>query len=65
MRTDDRVLFPDSQFPEKFLDTTSAKDSPDLELFLTPAAYKVDSRAAMIVSDIDCGNRTMGDGSLM
>ena len=41
MRTDDSVLFPESDFPEKLSDTTSAKDSPDLELFVTPAAYKV------------------------
>ena len=41
MRTDDPVLFPESQFPEKLLDTASAKDSPDLELFVTPAGYKV------------------------
>jgi len=40
VRTDDPVLFPESQFPEKLSDTTSAKDSPDLELFITPAAYK-------------------------
>ena len=41
MRTDDPVLFPESQFPEKLSDTASAKDSPDLELFVTPAGYKV------------------------
>ena len=41
VRTDDPVLFPESQFPEKLLDTASAKDSPDLELFVTPAGYKV------------------------
>ena len=41
MRSDDPVLFPESRFPEKLSDTTSAKDSPDLELFITPAGYKV------------------------
>lgn len=41
VRTDDLVLFPESQFSEKLSDTTSAKESPDLELFITPAGYKV------------------------
>ena len=41
MRSDDPILFPESQFPEKLSDTASAKDSPDLELFVTPAGYKV------------------------
>ena len=41
MRTDDPILFPESQFPEKLSDTASAKDSPDMELFVTPAGYKV------------------------
>ncbi|KDR78819.1 hypothetical protein GALMADRAFT_64035 [Galerina marginata CBS 339.88] len=40
VRTDDPVLFPASEYPEKLVDSTSAKDSPDLELFETPVAYK-------------------------
>ena len=41
MRSDDPVLFPESRFPEKLSDTASAKDSPDLELFVTPGGHKV------------------------
>ena len=40
MRSDDPVLFPPSQYPEKLIDSTSAVDSPDLEFFSTPFAYK-------------------------
>jgi len=40
VRSDDPVLFPESQFPEKLSDTTSAKDSPDLELFVSPGGHK-------------------------
>ncbi|KAH9481749.1 Dehydrogenase str4 [Psilocybe cubensis] len=40
VRTDDPVLFPASEYPEKLIDSTSAKDSPDLEYFSTPSAYK-------------------------
>ena len=41
MRSDDPVLFPESQFPGKLSDTASAKGSPDLELFVSPGAHKV------------------------
>ena len=41
VRTDDPVLFPKSEYPEDLLDTTSAKDSPDIELFMLPIAAKV------------------------
>jgi len=64
VRTDDPVLFPDSHFPEKLLDTTSAKDSPDLELFITPAGYKVRCYATVMLVEVDRSNRTMRDGSL-
>lgn len=66
MRTDNPVLFPDSDFPEKLSDTASAEDSPDLELFITPAAYKVRWCSTRMKShfEVDCSNRTMGDGSL-
>jgi choline dehydrogenase len=50
VRTDDPVLFPESQFPEKLSDTASAKDSPDLELFVTPAGYKVSLCATTMIT---------------
>ncbi|XP_006459081.1 hypothetical protein AGABI2DRAFT_183868 [Agaricus bisporus var. bisporus H97] len=40
IRSDDRKLFPSSKFPDQLTDSASAKDSPDLELFTTPFAYK-------------------------
>ncbi|KAF9477187.1 alcohol oxidase [Pholiota conissans] len=40
VRTDDPSLFPASDFPEKINDSTSAAESPDVELFTTPIAYK-------------------------
>ncbi|KJA26413.1 GMC oxidoreductase [Hypholoma sublateritium FD-334 SS-4] len=40
VRSDDPVLFPEAEFPDKLVDTSSAPDSPDLELFSTPFAYK-------------------------
>ncbi|KAJ7170935.1 hypothetical protein C8R43DRAFT_981616 [Mycena crocata] len=40
LRTDDPVLFPASEFPQKLEDSTSGPTSPDLELFCTPMAYK-------------------------
>ncbi|KAF7374604.1 L-sorbose 1-dehydrogenase [Mycena sanguinolenta] len=40
VRTDDPVLFPTAEFPQKLEDSTSGPDSPDLELFCTPMAYK-------------------------
>ncbi|KAJ6624076.1 hypothetical protein B0H10DRAFT_2008400 [Mycena sp. CBHHK59/15] len=40
VRSDDPVLFPPSQFPDKLEDSTSGPTSPDLELFTTPLAYK-------------------------
>ncbi|KXN88615.1 L-sorbose 1-dehydrogenase [Leucoagaricus sp. SymC.cos] len=40
VRTDDPKLFPSSKYPEQLRDSTSAKDSPDLEFFTTPFAYK-------------------------
>lgn len=69
MRSDDPVLFPESQFPEKLSDTASAKDSPDLELFVTPGGHKVglcaynddmdgDSEVTVII-------RNMGNFTLM
>lgn len=48
VRSDDPVLFPESQFPEKLSDTTSAKDSPDLELFVSPGGHKVSLCATTI-----------------
>ncbi|KAG5730944.1 Alcohol dehydrogenase [acceptor] [Termitomyces sp. T112] len=40
VRSDDPKLFPPDEYPEKIKDTTSAKDSPDLELFSTICGYK-------------------------
>ncbi|TFK33230.1 GMC oxidoreductase-domain-containing protein, partial [Crucibulum laeve] len=40
IRSDDPALFPPSEYPEVLPDSTSAKESPDLELFSTPMAYK-------------------------
>ncbi|KAF9532477.1 GMC oxidoreductase-domain-containing protein [Crepidotus variabilis] len=45
VRTDDPVLFAPSEYPEKLLDSTSAKDAPDLELFITPFAFSDHGRA--------------------
>ena len=41
VRSDDPVLFPKQEFPEVLEDTTSGPNSPDLELFTVPVAYKV------------------------
>ena len=41
IRSDDPKLFPSSEYPQHLTDSTSAADSPDLELFTTPFAYKV------------------------
>ncbi|KAF8907265.1 hypothetical protein CPB84DRAFT_1674893 [Gymnopilus junonius] len=40
VRTDDPTLFPPSEYAERLVDSTSANDSPDLEFFETPVAYK-------------------------
>ncbi|KAF9048768.1 hypothetical protein BJ165DRAFT_1462537 [Panaeolus papilionaceus] len=40
IRTDDPKLYPESEYPEKIRDSTSASGSPDLEIFATPIAYK-------------------------
>ncbi|KAJ7745693.1 hypothetical protein B0H16DRAFT_1557877 [Mycena metata] len=40
VRSDDPVLFPPVDFPQKLEDSTSGPASPDLELFCTPLAYK-------------------------
>ncbi|KAF7374603.1 L-sorbose 1-dehydrogenase [Mycena sanguinolenta] len=40
VRSDNPVLFPAAEFPDKLEDTTSGPESPDLELFCTPMAYK-------------------------
>ncbi|KAF9560512.1 alcohol oxidase [Agrocybe pediades] len=40
VRSDNPTLFPESEYPEKLVDSTSAADSPDLEIFSTPFAYK-------------------------
>ncbi|KAF7323789.1 hypothetical protein MKEN_00600000 [Mycena kentingensis (nom. inval.)] len=40
VRSDDRVLFPEEDFPQTLEDSTSGSASPDLELFCTPMAYK-------------------------
>ncbi|KAF8896484.1 hypothetical protein BD779DRAFT_1608694 [Infundibulicybe gibba] len=39
-RSDDPNLFPPGEYPSRLADSTSAADSPDLELFVTPFAYK-------------------------
>ncbi|KAH8833395.1 hypothetical protein DL96DRAFT_1585959 [Flagelloscypha sp. PMI_526] len=39
-RSDDPVLFPPKEFHEKLVDTTSGPESPDLEIFSTPFAYR-------------------------
>ncbi|KAF9260087.1 alcohol oxidase [Marasmius fiardii PR-910] len=39
VRSDDPTLFPPAQYP-KLEDSTSSKNSPDLEIFTTPFAYK-------------------------
>ncbi|KAG6910844.1 hypothetical protein DXG01_007159 [Tephrocybe rancida] len=41
VRSDDPKLFPPDKYSDKINDTTSAEDSPDLELFSTIFAYKV------------------------
>ncbi|KAJ6532077.1 hypothetical protein B0H19DRAFT_466960 [Mycena capillaripes] len=40
VRSDDPVLFPSTDFPQKLEDSTSGPGSPDLEVFCTPMAYK-------------------------
>ncbi|KAG6862505.1 hypothetical protein C0995_000053 [Termitomyces sp. Mi166 len=40
VRSDDSKLFPPGEYQEKINDTTSAEDSPDLELFSTIMGYK-------------------------
>ncbi|KAK7032253.1 hypothetical protein VNI00_013211 [Paramarasmius palmivorus] len=40
IRSDDPSLFPPEQYPEKLVDSSSSKNSPDLEIFTTPFAYK-------------------------
>ncbi|KAF8239698.1 alcohol oxidase [Tricholoma matsutake] len=40
VRSDDPALFPLSEFPVTLRDSTSASNSPDLEIFTTPIAYK-------------------------
>ncbi|KAF9532479.1 hypothetical protein CPB83DRAFT_947689, partial [Crepidotus variabilis] len=45
VRTDDPILFPLSEYPEKLVDSTSAKNAPDLEYFMTPSAYTDHGRA--------------------
>lgn len=40
IRSDNPKLFPSSEYPQRLTDSTSAEDSPDLELFMTPLAYK-------------------------
>lgn len=40
IRSDDPTLFPSSKYSTQLTDSTSAKDSPDLEIFTTPFAYK-------------------------
>ncbi|RDB25944.1 Alcohol dehydrogenase [acceptor] [Hypsizygus marmoreus] len=44
VRVDDPVVFPPSDFPEQIIDSTSAPDSPDLEIFATCFAYKEHGR---------------------
>ncbi|KIM36177.1 GMC oxidoreductase [Hebeloma cylindrosporum] len=39
-RSDDPVLFPEAEYPGKIENGTSSEDSPDLEIFTTPFAYK-------------------------
>ncbi|KAF8882588.1 hypothetical protein BD779DRAFT_923170 [Infundibulicybe gibba] len=39
-RSDDPHLFPAREYPSQLVDSTSAVDSPDLEIFTTPFAYK-------------------------
>jgi choline dehydrogenase len=40
LRTDDPKLFPKEVFPKTLTDTTSGPGSPDIEIFITPLAYK-------------------------
>ncbi|KAK7033397.1 L-sorbose 1-dehydrogenase [Favolaschia claudopus] len=40
VRSDNPVLFPPAQYPQKLEDSTSGAASPDLELFCTPVAFK-------------------------
>ena len=56
-RTDDPLLFPESTYPDKLHDSTSGDDSPDLELFSTPLAYKVGFRCALAVASTDIMKR--------
>jgi len=41
IRSDNPVLFPKSEYPEVLPDSTAGLNSPDLELYTTPMAYKV------------------------
>lgn len=41
VRSDDPKLFPKDKYPEEFKDTTSAKDSPDIEIFTTVLGTEV------------------------
>ncbi|KAG7089330.1 hypothetical protein E1B28_011026 [Marasmius oreades] len=40
VRSDDPTLFPPVEFPKQLEDSTSSENSPDLEIFTTPFAYK-------------------------
>ncbi|KAJ3568716.1 hypothetical protein NP233_g5531 [Leucocoprinus birnbaumii] len=40
IRTDDPSLFPENEFENKVKDSTSGDDGPDLEIFISPMAYK-------------------------
>ncbi|TFK70321.1 alcohol oxidase [Pluteus cervinus] len=40
IRTDDPKLFPREQYPNQLENSTSAADSPDIEILTTPFAYK-------------------------
>ncbi|KAF9467982.1 hypothetical protein BDZ94DRAFT_1372827 [Collybia nuda] len=44
IRTNDPTLFPPEKYPAKIQDSTSAPDSPDVEIFTTPFAYKEHGR---------------------
>ncbi|KAG6900787.1 hypothetical protein C0993_000106 [Termitomyces sp. T159_Od127] len=65
IRSDDPKLFPPDEYPEKIKDTTSAEDSPDLELFSTVFGYKVVFRPTVPEKKIyEALDRTMADTSI-
>lgn len=45
VRTNDPKLFPQQEFGEELVDSTSSKDGPDVELFSSPICWLEHGRA--------------------